>query len=230
MEFDPTTGDLVWPICTAGYEIVDVSEEPDVPDAPLGANFLRPEVQQSHLLKRGVLRAKGDEFKMYTPSRDAPTLGRRLAAMFQYQDPLAQSPTDEQLLKFCQQYGLLISGSRMYVRDVVQTCKYLHIFVNAIDRGDKLKSRKVFNQAVVPGMTVRLVGSKTGKPTANWTLEVEPTNLIAVAWLQIASELTTGRGMKKCEAPDCLEWFPERANKRFCDNRCKMAFHRLKMV
>ena len=53
----------------------------------------------------------------------------------------------------------------MYVRDVVQTCKYLHIFANAIDRGDKLKSRKVFNQAVVPGMTVRLVGSKTGTLT-----------------------------------------------------------------
>ena len=78
--------------------------------------------------------------------------------------------------------------------------------------------------AVVPDMTVRLVGSKAGRPTANWNLEVQPTNLMAFAWLQIASELTVGRGMKKCEAQDCLEWFPERSNKRFCSNRCKMVF------
>ena len=92
--------------------------------------------------------------------------------------------------------------------------------------GDKIKAREVFNDAVVPGMTVRVVGSKSGRLTANWKLEVEPVNLIALAWLQIAAELTTGRAMKKCNAPDCLEWFSDRSNKRFCNNRCKMAFHR----
>ena len=87
----------------------------------------------------------------------------------------------------------------------------------------------MFNDAVLPSMTVRLVGSKVGKPTANWKLEVEPVNLMALAWLQIASELTIGKRMKKCEASDCLEWFPDRSNKRFCNNRCKMAHHHKKL-
>jgi len=113
----------------------------------------------------------------------------------------------------------------MYVRDMVQTCKYLHVFASAIDRGDKTKAREVFNDAVVPSMTVRLVGSKKGRTTANWKLEVEPVNLIALAWLQIASEITLGKRSQKCEAPDCLEWFPLKSNKRFCNNRCKMAYH-----
>ena len=78
----------------------------------------------------------------------------------------------------------------------------------------------------VPGMTVRLVGSMSGRLTASWNLEVEPVNLIALAWLQIAAELTIGKVMKKCVSPKCLEWFPNRSNKRFCNNRCKMAFHR----
>ena len=151
---------------------------------------------------------------------------RQLAAMFQYENPIVQSPTDDQILAFSNRFGLLVPGKKMYVRDIVLTCKYLHLFADAIDRGDKLKAREVFNDAVVPGMTVRVVGSKSGRLTANWKLEVEPVNLIALAWLQIAAELTTGRAMKKCNAPDCLEWFSDRSNKRFCNNRCKMAFHR----
>jgi hypothetical protein len=223
--FNSTTGDLTWIVHTDGYEIVDVTEEENVPEAQLGAGFYRPEQQQDWLLKRGVLRAKSKGSRTYTPSSEAPSLARRLASMFQTEDPLAETPSDQQVLAFNNRYGLLIPGNKMYVRDLVQTCKYLYIFAGAIDRGDKAKAREVFNDAVVPGMTVRLVGSKSGRPTANWELEVEPVNLIALAWLQIAAELTVGKGMKKCEAPDCLEWFPERSNKRFCNNRCKMAYH-----
>ena len=227
MVFNSTTGELTWSVHTAGYEIVEAGEEADVQEASLGANFYRSETEQDYLLKRGVVRAKGEQERSYVPSDDARGLGRRLSDMFQYDDPRVQSPTDEQVLGFCNSYGLLVLGHAMFVRDMIQTCKYLHLFVEAIDRGDKAKAREVFNNAVVPDMTVRLVGSKAGRPTANWNLEVQPTNLMAFAWLQIASELTVGRGMKKCEAHDCLEWFSERSNKRFCNNRCKMAFHRV---
>ena len=227
MVFNSTTGELTWSVHTAGYEIVEAGEEADVQEASLGANFYRSETEQAYLLKRGVVRAKGERERSYVPSQDARGLGRRLSDMFQYDDPRVQSPTDEQVLGFCNSYGLLVPGHAMFVRDMIQTCKYLHLFVAAIDRGDKAKAREVFNNAVVPDMTVRLVGSKAGRPTANWNLEVQPTNLMAFAWLQIASELTVGKGMKKCEAQDCLEWFPKRSNKRFCNNRCKMAFHRV---
>jgi len=223
--FNSVTGELTWAVHTEGYEIVDTVEETDVPDAQLGADFYRPKIQQDWLLKRGVVRAKSEATRTYMPSVEAPSLARRLASMFKIEDPVAVTPSDEEVLSFSNRYGLLIPGSKMYVRDLVQTCKYLHIFAGAIDRGDKAKAREVFNDAVVPGLTVRLVGSKSGKPTAHWKLEVEPINLIALAWLQIAAELTTGRGMQKCEAPDCFEWFPERSNKRFCNNRCKMAYH-----
>jgi hypothetical protein len=225
--FNSTTGKLTWSVHTAGYEIVEADKEAGVQEASLGANFYSSDVQRAYLLKRGVVRAKGEKRHSYEPSQEAQGLGRRLSSMFQYDNPVVQSPTDEQVLRFCDRYGLLVPGRAMLIRDMVQTCKYLHLFVEAIDRGDKAKAREVFNGAVVPGMTVRLVGSKVGRPTANWNLEVQPTNLIAIAWLQIASELTVGKGMKKCEAQDCLEWFPERSNKRFCNNRCKMAFHRM---
>ncbi len=224
--FNSTTGDLTWSVCTAGYEVVEGGEEKNVPDAHLGTNFFRSEMQQAYLLKRGVVRAKGLETKEYVPSSEAGGLARQLAAMFQYENTIVQSPTDDQILAFSNRFGLLVPGKKMYVRDIVLTCKYLHLFAEAIDRGDKIKAREVFNDAVVPGMTVRVVGSKSGRLTANWKLEVEPVNLIALAWLQIAAELTTGRAMKKCNAPDCLEWFSDRSNKRFCNNRCKMAFHR----
>ena len=224
--FNSATGELTWSICSAGYEVVDAEEVANVPDAHLGNDFFRSEMQQVYLLKRGVVRANGPETKEYVPSSEAEGLARQLAAMFQYENPLVQSPTDDQVLAFSNRFGLLVPGEKMYVRDMVLTCKYLHLFAEAIDRGDKVKARKVFNDAVVPDMTVRLVGSKSGRLTANWKLEVAPVNLIALAWLQIASELTTGKSMKKCDAPDCLEWFSDRSNKRFCNNRCKMAFHR----
>jgi len=223
--FNPTTGDLTWVVHTAGYEIVDAEEEPSTADGQLGVGFYRSEQQQAFLLKRGVVRAKSLEVKDYVPSSEAPGIARQLAAMFQYENLIVDSPTDEQVLAFSNRYGLLLPGDRMYVRDMVQTCKYLHVFASAIDRGDKTKAREVFNDAVVPSMTVRLVGSKKGRTTANWKLEVEPVNLIALAWLQIASEITLGKRSQKCEAPDCLEWFPLKSNKRFCNNRCKMAYH-----
>ena len=118
------------------------------------------------------------------------------------------------------------SGDHTFVRDVVYTSKYLHVFAQAIDREQKKMAREVFNQAVVPSMTVRMVGSKTGKPTANWSLNIVPTDLMAAAWLQMAGEMTKGDKMKKCEAPNCSDWFSYRANKKFCGNRCKMAFHK----
>jgi hypothetical protein len=224
--FNSTTGDLTWSVCTAGYEVVEAEEETNVPDAQLGTDFYLSETQQAYLLKRGVVRAKELDTKEYIPSSEADGLARQLAAMFQYENPLVQSPTDDQVLAFSNRFGLLVPGDKMYVHDIVLTCKYLHLFAEAIDRGDKVKAREVFNNTVVPGMTVRLIGSKSGRLTADWKLEVEPVNLIALAWLQIASELTAGKAMKKCDAPDCLEWFPGRSNKRFCNNRCKMAFHR----
>ncbi|MEL0011810.1 MAG: hypothetical protein VW881_00050, partial [Alphaproteobacteria bacterium] len=147
MVFNSATGELTWSVHTAGYEIVEAGEVANVPEAALGANFYRSETEQAYLLKRGVVRSKDEEVRSYVPSREARGLGRRLSGMFQYEDPRVQSPTDEQVLGFCDSYGLLVPGHAMFVRDMVQTCKYLHLFVEAIDRGDKSKAREVFNYA-----------------------------------------------------------------------------------
>ena len=223
--FDTNSGQLVWPVHEMGYEIVEWDDDIAVPRADLGADFYRPAVQDRYLQKRGIIRAKGEGFKEYIPMQDAVSLARRLADIYVI-DPLVNSPTDDLILEFTQKFGLLIPGNCMAVADFVQTSKYLHIFAGALDRGEKLKLREIFNERIVPGMTVKLVGSASGKPTAMWNLEVEPLNLIAAAWLQLAMELTNGKPLKKCEAPGCLEWFAHRSNKRFCDNRCKLAFHR----
>jgi len=155
---------------------------------------------------------------------DTPGLARRLADLYD-EDPLSDRPSDADVLHFVNKFGLLIEGGEMPVRDLIYTAKYLYLFARAVDIGDRPSARDLFNERVTPTMTIRLVGSSTGRPTANWTLEPQPTDLISVAWLQMAQELTHGKRLKKCEAPDCLDWFPDRSNKRFCNNRCKMAYH-----
>lgn len=221
--YDLVTGDLTWQVDTAGYEVVQVDGFEAVTKTDLDTDFIRSEKQEAYYAKRGVVRAKGGELSSYKPLSDTPGLARRLAGLYD-EDPLLNRPTDADVLDFVSNYGLLSAGAEMPVRDVIYTSKYLHLFAVAVDSGDKLGARRLFNERVLPKMTVRLVGSKTGRPTANWTLEPRPTSLISAAWLQMAQELTQGKSLKKCAAPDCLEWFPERSNKRFCANRCKMAF------
>jgi hypothetical protein len=222
--YEQVTGDLTWQVDTAGYEVVQTNEAEAATKTAPDADFFRPEKQEAYYARRGVVRAKGGKLRSYKPVADAPGLARRLAGLYD-EDPLLNRPTDADVLDFVCDYGLLRAGREMPVRDVIYTSKYLYLFSVAIDSGDKHGARQLFNERVLPKMTVRLVGSKTGRPTANWTLEPRPTNLISAAWLQMAQELTHGKSLKKCAAPDCLEWFPERANKRFCNNRCKMAFH-----
>ena len=221
---DMLTGELTWHVDMAGYEIIETEDLGAAQQTNLDANFYRPEKQEAYYARRGVVRAKGGQRRSYKPASDTPGLARRLAGLYA-EDPLLNRPTDADVLGFVSDYGLLSVGPEMPVRDVIYTSKYLYLFSVAIDSGDKQGARKLFNERVSPSMTVRLVGSKTGRPTANWTLEPKPTNLISAAWLQMAQELTHGKSLKKCEAPDCPEWFPERTNKRFCGNRCKMAFH-----
>lgn len=221
---DPHTGALSWPVTTAGYEIIEVDDSVTRSRTNLEANFYRPEKQEELYARRGVVRAREGEQRVYDPVSDAPGLARRLADMYD-EDPFEDRPSDDDVLAFVSRYGLLIEGHEMPVRDLIYTAMYLYLFARAIDSYDKKSARELFNERVKPNMTARLVGPPSGKPSANWTLQPQPTNLIAVAWLQMAQELTHEKRLKKCEAPDCLEWFPDRANKRFCDNRCKMAFH-----
>lgn len=224
MMFDPLTGSLMWTVDEGGYEILEPEEMDELPVSGLDAEFLRPLKQESFYRRRGIVRAKGGEARTYKPMEEAPGLARRLAGLHEI-SPLSNRPTDEEILGFCAVYGLLVPGSAMWARDLIYTAKYLHLFAEAIDAGRKHIAREVFNERVVPRMTVKLAGSPAGRTTTKWTLEVEPIDLIAAAWLQVAQELTHGRKMKKCEAPDCPEWFAHRSNKRFCGNRCKMAWH-----
>ncbi len=221
---DPTTGALLWTVDTAGYEIIHPKEGVSPTESFLGADFYRSPAELAAYARRGVVRRKGGALRQYAPMDDKLGLARRLAAMYPIERRVLR-PSDDEVLQFANDHGLLIEGDVMPVGDLIYTAKYLHAFAKAIDAGRIHQARRVFNERVLPQMTVRLVGSKAGRPTANWTLEVEPTNLIAAAWLQMARELTQGKRLKKCAAPDCLEWFPDRANKRFCNNRCKMAFH-----
>ncbi|MDU8943894.1 hypothetical protein [Ovoidimarina sediminis] len=221
--YDQLTGELTWHVDMAGYEIIETENLGSAQQTNLDANFYRPDKQEAYYARRGAVRAKGGELRSYKPSIDAPGLARRLAGLYD-EDPLLNRPTDADVLDFVSRYGLLSAGTEMPIRDVIYTSKYLYLFSVAIDSADKHRARQLFNERVLPTITVRLVGSKTGRPTANWTLEPKPTDLISAAWLQMAQELTHGKSLKKCAAPDCLEWFPERTNKRFCNNRCKMAF------
>ena len=135
-------------------------------------------------------------------------------------------PTDNEILEFTNTFGLLAHGDTMAVGTLVYTAKFLSAFASAIDNNRKHVARDVFNERVQPKVTAKLVGSMSRQPTANWSIEIEPVDLISTAWLQMAAELTHGKKLKKCAAPDCREWFPDRGNKMFCGNRCKMAFHR----
>jgi hypothetical protein len=223
--FDKTSGALKWAVDTKGYEIIrgeyPAKDEPTM----LEANFIRPALQDASYMKRGIVRRKGGELRYYEPMTEAPGIARRLANMY-VDEPLSQQPHDDEIINFVESYGLLGETDTMAVRDLIYTSKYIHLFAGAIDRGEKQLAREIFNDRVMPRMTVRLVGSKSGRPTANWKLEVAPTSLVGTAWLQMAQELTQDKTLKKCDAPGCLEWFAYRSNKRFCENRCKMAYHK----
>lgn len=222
--FEPVTGGFKWPVDQDGYEIVPVEDVDEVPRLAQAGNFYRSDVQDRHLLRRGVIRRKGGTDRWYRPLEEVPGMARRLASLDRQDN--RGIPEDKDILEFASRYGLLGNHQTEHVADWIILARYLSAFAAAIDRDDKTLAREIFNDRVVPPMTVRLVGSKTGRPTANWSLAVAPTNLSGAVWLQIANELTTGKRMHKCEAPDCLEWFPFRGNKRFCDDRCRNSAHR----
>lgn len=227
--FDGVSGEIEWPLDKDGYEIIPLEPDSAVEKQGLAAQFNRPDKQGEMLLKRGVIRRKGGAIRNYRPMEENPGLARRLAGI--YSDKATYTdPTDQDILEFASKYGLLNGDGEELVRDWVYAAKYIHLFAEAIDRGNKASAREIFNDRVTPHMTVRLVGSKAGKLTANWTMAVTPTNLLGALWMQIAAELTHGAKMQKCDAADCREWFPARPNKRFCNNRCKTANHRLEKV
>lgn len=223
--YDVLSGELIWSVDTAGYEIDPDTEPQPMDDSNVAARFYRSKPTDEMYEKRGVIRAKGGEQRKYRPMQDTPGLARRVAGLY----PLGSKeivPNDVEILEFASKYGLLFAGDEMPIRDFIYTAKYLSAFASGVDNENRHAARDVFNDRVLPRMTVRLVGAASGKPTAIWKLDVEPTDLISAAWLQMAAELTDGKRLKKCEAPDCLEWFPDRGNKKFCYNRCKMAFHK----
>jgi|TARA_B100000315_G_scaffold256894_1_gene304049 hypothetical protein len=221
--FDAATGKFEWAVDQAGYEIVPLDADSTPPN--LSARFYRSEIEENWLLARGAIRRKGGSDKKYRPMTDAPGLARQFAASFTTGSP-GSGPADAELLRLAGTFGLLGDRDVEPIRDWVYLTKYLSGFAEAIDRGDWLTARTIFNSHVTPPMTVRLVGATGGRITANWSMSVAPIDLVGAAWLQIAAELTAGAGMRKCDAPDCPEWFPFRANKRFCNDRCKSSFHR----
>lgn len=133
-------------------------------------------------------------------------------------------PSDEDILKFVGKYGLLVPGDKMLVEDLVTLSMYLRVFAETLEAGEHDGASELFNDRVLPAMTVRL-GSDAGRgsPSSRWTMEPVPVDLASAAWMQMAQELTQGRRLAKCAAPDCSEWFPARSNKLYCNNRCKKA-------
>lgn len=223
-QFDPVFGQFQWPVDQDGYEIVAPEKAANAVRLSNAAAFYRDELQEADLLGRGVIRRKGGPDRWYRPMVDTPGMARQLASLHREDDH--KSPRNGDIRRFVARFGLLANPDGEYVADWIYTIRYLAAFARAIDRGDKALAREIFNERIVPPMTVRLRGSKDGRPTANWSLAIAPTNLMGAAWLQIAGELTSGIGMQKCAAPDCLDWFPERSNKRFCNDRCRNAAHR----
>lgn len=223
--YDPNSGELIWQVDTLGYEIDPDTEPGKLSPDQLGATFHRDTGVDEYYTSRGVIRRLGGALRDYRPMTDEPGLAWALADLFPI-DGRSHGPDDEGIIYFVQSFGLLAHGDEMPVRDLLYTAKYLSVFAAADKRGDRHSARDLFNRRVLPRMTVKLVGSASGAPTAKWSLDVEPVDLISAAWLQMAKALTGGKDMKKCTAPDCIKWFPDRENKRFCNNRCKMAFHR----
>jgi hypothetical protein len=55
-----------------------------------------------------------------------------------------------------------------------------------------------------------------------------PANLITAMWLILAEELTAGVALKKCQNQGCLKWFPDRSNKKYCGDSCRVSGNRKK--
>ena len=55
-------------VSLSGYEVGEYEAGMDIPKTQLDANFFQSPTYMNFLLKRGVIRAKGDERRTYIPS------------------------------------------------------------------------------------------------------------------------------------------------------------------
>ena len=106
--YDVLSGELIWSVDTAGYEIDPDTEPQPMDDSNVSARFYRSDTTDEMYEKRGVIRAKGGEQRKYRPMQDTLGLARRVAGLY----PLGSTeiaPTDAAILEFSSEYGLLFA-------------------------------------------------------------------------------------------------------------------------
>ncbi len=209
-----------WYVDQHGYEAVSAEQVP-------------PGVQRRVLEATSVpagggwyLRRKGGPLRAYRPLEEHPGLARRVAKL---------SKDAAAILEFANEFGFLgvdqsehpeVAHYEEHVWTWHTHMKGLRYIVEGVEAGQKYSMASIFNQYVEPQMTVRITTDPVKRPT----LQVEPLNLVAAMWLQVAGELTYGTKFRKCEW--CPTWFPygpgtkHKETKRFCSDRCRKAWHR----
>lgn len=214
---EPFTFD--WPVDQSGYDLV---EEPDT--GADGATILSGAVGPE-------LRRKGGPLRYYRPFDDAPGLFLQLAHT---------EPAPGAILAFINHFGFL--GFAFLGDPGTQEKEPLSDWMRMIQQLRSLENQLVayrtgtiedpdmwlqnIGAIVQPRLVAHLSLSEKRKPT----ITASPLTLRGALWLQFLSQITEGRNFKQCE--QCETWFPygagtgNRSRKRFCTDRCRVAWHR----
>jgi len=204
-----------WPVDQSGYEFEWITPPPPSPSAP---NSLLSEFRdEPHF----VIRGRGGPFRYYRPLEDSPALARRFA------DLAATSSDDTAFLDFANEFGLLGLGKvTERIDDWQHIAKGLALILGLKDAGSLQAACTEFNEHVHTRFTAKIHCERVGRPK----LEIVPATLAGALWFQVSGELTHGTKFKRCDW--CPIWFPvgrgtgHRETRKFCSNRCRMAWHR----
>jgi hypothetical protein len=150
----------------------------------------------------------------------------------------ALKPTQEQILRFANEYGCLVNkdGAVERFTEWYYWIDVMNNLVAALDSGRHEDFWEGFNEESSnevswwPNTLAFVTRIEADPVPAKSRFKLVPTSLLAAMWLQLANAGTKSTAFKQCEF--CPHWFPvgpgtgRKPSKKFCSNRCRVAWNR----
>lgn len=185
--------------------------------------------------------ASGSIWTMGIKGKGGPSSAYRLdlegADAGLFREFAALEPTQEAILRFANEYGCLMNRDGAHERFTrwefwIARMKDL---IAALDDGRNNDFWRLFNEeAEGLDLTEPLFAARIEPHPipSKARFKMVPNSLLAAMWLQLANASTKSTAFKQCEF--CPHWFPvgpgtgRKPSKRFCSNRCRVAWNRAK--
>lgn len=219
-----------WNRCPSGYAIENHSA------APLRKGRVHTALTAASAGPVKKIHPLAQELKSYNLfEKSGYGIGRTFSELLN-KDKL--SLNEREVKKFAKKYGLLGITPKNIPEDIdtwLIWVKHFHEIYELSESYGRLDYAKALTAFNVPPLPVFIRPQITSDPKENSStlyskngsqLFFRPQNLITAMYIILAEHLTTGIELQKCINSRCIEWFPKRANKKYCSDACKTSFHR----